>query len=161
MSAEAPPPRYSDTPLPHYAYRPGRGDPHPTRDPDGHSYGEEAPDPVCTAADFGATEAWRFGVDLFNHGYYWEAHEAWEGIWRRLGRRSEAGRQVQGLIQLAVAMLKRELGQDRGARLLLADARERLQGAALPGIDTTALLEAATACVEGRRQAPPTIHLET
>ncbi|WP_245895351.1 DUF309 domain-containing protein [Devosia submarina] len=23
-----------------------------------------------------------WGTDLFNHGYYWEAHEAWEGLWQ-------------------------------------------------------------------------------
>ncbi|TGQ49534.1 DUF309 domain-containing protein, partial [Mesorhizobium sp. M1C.F.Ca.ET.210.01.1.1] len=23
----------------------------------------------------------RWGIDLFNHGYYWEAHEAWEPLW--------------------------------------------------------------------------------
>ncbi|MER9007639.1 DUF309 domain-containing protein [Mesorhizobium sp. M0862] len=24
----------------------------------------------------------RWGIDLFNHGYYWEAHEAWEPLWQ-------------------------------------------------------------------------------
>ncbi|WP_394885884.1 DUF309 domain-containing protein (plasmid) [Mesorhizobium sp. AaZ16] len=22
-----------------------------------------------------------WGIDRFNHGYYWEAHEAWEPLW--------------------------------------------------------------------------------
>ncbi len=27
------------------------------------------------------------GVDLFNHGYYWESHEEWESLWHAAGRR--------------------------------------------------------------------------
>jgi len=29
---------------------------------------------------------WLYAVDLFNGGWYWEAHEAWEGFWHALGR---------------------------------------------------------------------------
>ncbi|MET2831203.1 DUF309 domain-containing protein [Mesorhizobium shangrilense] len=28
-----------------------------------------------------SSNAFRWGSDLFNHGYYWEAHEAWEPLW--------------------------------------------------------------------------------
>ena len=59
--------------------------PHPTQDERGHSYsrGEEAP------ALYFPPESWRenadylYGVDLYNHGYLWEAHEAWEGLWHK------------------------------------------------------------------------------
>ncbi|MER9856292.1 DUF309 domain-containing protein [Mesorhizobium sp. M0098] len=28
------------------------------------------------------SDVFRWGIDLFNHGYYyWEAHEAWEPLW--------------------------------------------------------------------------------
>lgn len=65
--------------------------------------------------DFGehnwaATEAYLYGVDLFNYGYWWEAHERWEACWVAAGRRTETGRFVQGLIQIAVACLKRHQG---------------------------------------------------
>ena len=41
------------------------------------------------------------GVELFNRGKFWEAHEAWEHIWRE---REEASRIFfQGIIQAAAA----------------------------------------------------------
>ena len=62
--------------FPPYAYLPGR-QPHPVRDPAGHSYRVE-PMPVAAEASLGS-DVFLWGLDLFNHGYYWEAHEAWEG----------------------------------------------------------------------------------
>jgi hypothetical protein len=46
------------------------------------------------------------GVDLFNHGYYWEAHEAWEAVWNAAGRRGPVASFLKGLIQLAVVGVK-------------------------------------------------------
>ena len=63
--------------FPPYAYLPGR-QPHPVRDPAGHSYHVE-PMPVAAEAPLGS-DVFLWGLDLFNHGYYWEAHEAWEGL---------------------------------------------------------------------------------
>ena len=51
-------------------------------------------------------ESYLYGVDLFNHAYWWEAHEAWEGPWRAAGRQSATGFFLQGLIQISVARLK-------------------------------------------------------
>ncbi|MDQ3732184.1 MAG: DUF309 domain-containing protein [Pseudomonadota bacterium] len=56
------------------------------------------------------TDAYLYGVDLFNHGYWWEAHESWEVCWVAAGRRTEIGLFVQGLIQVSVACLKRHQG---------------------------------------------------
>jgi hypothetical protein len=47
-----------------------------------------------------------YGIDLFNHGFWWEAHEALEAVWVAAGRRTETGLFIQGLIQIAVAHLK-------------------------------------------------------
>jgi hypothetical protein len=47
---------------------------------------------------------------LFNHGYWWEAHEALEAVWMSAGRRTESGQFIQGLIQIAAAHLKRFQG---------------------------------------------------
>ena len=30
-----------------------------------------------------------YGIDLFNDGYYWEAHEVWEGLWHACGLRGQ------------------------------------------------------------------------
>ncbi len=112
--------RYTQSPFPPYRYLPFQPDtPHPRNDPAGHSYALEDE----YLAHFGPDD-WRdcgpylYGVDLFNHGYWWEAHEAWESVWLAAGRDSLHGSFVQGLIQLAGAQLKRFTGVQRGAQML-------------------------------------------
>ncbi len=69
----------------------------------------------------------RRGAALFNAGRYFEAHEAWELIWRGA---ADADRTiVQGLIQAAAAMLHRERGNPRGAARLWKKARAKLESA--------------------------------
>ena len=84
-------------PLPAYAYLPGRH-PHPVRDPGGHSHGlpEVHNDP----------EALLWGIDLFDQGYPWEAHEAWEPLWFAAERGSALRALYKGLILLAAAAVK-------------------------------------------------------
>ena len=111
-----PPRLLPDRPFPPYAYVPG-DTPHPTRDPGGHSYGAEfeipePPDPE----DWRACRDYLYGIDLFNHGFYWEAHEAWEGLWVACGRRGPTATYLQALISLAAAGLKARSGSARGMR---------------------------------------------
>ena len=111
-----PPRLVPDRPFPPYAYLPGRN-PHPTRDAGGHSYGRppdqpDAPDP----ARWRACDDYLYGIDLFNHGYYWEAHEAWEGLWHACGRQGAIGTYLQALINFAAAGLKARWGNARGIR---------------------------------------------
>lgn len=47
-----------------------------------------------------------WAVHLFQHGYYWEAHEAWEQLWISLGRRGELADAVKGMIKLAACGVK-------------------------------------------------------
>jgi hypothetical protein len=98
--------RYTDRPFPAYRFVSGKT-PHPTRDQDGHSYNKP---PVQLAPfdpeDWYACEEYLYGIDLFNHGYWWEAHEALEAVWAAAGRRTETGLFIQGLIQIAAAHLK-------------------------------------------------------
>jgi uncharacterized protein len=121
------PPRYSDRTFPPYRFIPGKS-PHPTRDPDGHSYHN----PVQQLASFDDTQ-WQgcdeylFGIDLFNHGYWWEAHEALEAVWVAAGRQTETGLFIQGLIQVAVAHLKKFQGFDDVARRMGADGLEKMK----------------------------------
>jgi Domain of unknown function (DUF309) len=89
--------------LPPYAYLPGKN-PHPVRDPTGHSYHVE-PIPVAAEASLGS-DAFLWGRDLFNHGYYWEAHEAWEGLWQVADRDGPLRMLFKGLILLSAAGLK-------------------------------------------------------
>ena len=89
--------------LPPYAYLPGMN-PHPVRDPAGHSYHVE-PIPVAAEASL-SSDAFLWGLDLFNHGYYWEAHESWEGLWRVADRDGPPRMLFKGLILLSAAGVK-------------------------------------------------------
>jgi uncharacterized protein len=81
------------------------------------------------------------GIALFNSGKFWEAHEAWEGIWMN---HPEDGRFfIQGLIQLAAAY--HQLGKKvyRGVVIHLKQAQERLRlfPSDFLGIDVSPILE--------------------
>ena len=78
------------------------------------------------------TERWRdcpgylWGVDLFNHGFYWEAHEAWEGVWHAHRRTGPVADFLKGLIKLAAAGVKAREGRADGVRRHAARADELL-----------------------------------
>lgn len=113
--------------FPPYAYLPGR-DPHPTRDPEGHSFGvEEPPPPYRSAEDWARNEAYLHGVDLYNAGFLWEAHESWEGLWHVSKGDPPQADFLQGLIQCAAACLKIEMGQPRGLERLSALGTEKIE----------------------------------
>jgi hypothetical protein len=117
MSGSSPLPRYTpERPFPAYSFVPGLF-PHPYSDPQGHSYQRPSdqtarPDPTCWAD----CREYLFALDLFNHGYYWEAHEAWEGLWNAAGRHGLLADFIKGLIQLAVAGVKVRQRQPKGVR---------------------------------------------
>lgn len=114
-------------PLPPYAFLPGR-DPHPTRDPAGHSFErEESAEPWRPATDWNANEPYLFGVDLYNEGFLWEAHEAWESIWMASREDALQADFLQGLIQCAAACLKIRMGQPRGLERLASLGLARLE----------------------------------
>jgi len=76
------------------------------------------------AALLAATPDWLHALDLFNGGYAWEAHEAWEHFWNQLGRTTSEARLVQGLIHLAAACVKIREGKPQGVRRHTKRARE-------------------------------------
>jgi hypothetical protein len=119
--------------FPAYAYLPGR-DRHPTQHPEGHSYrGDGVPE---AAAAYFAPEAWGensdylFGVDLYNHGYLWEAHEVWEGLWHAAKHDAVQADFLQGLIQCAAAALKIPMEQPGGLAKLAERGTSRLDSVA-------------------------------
>ncbi|MEO8216074.1 MAG: DUF309 domain-containing protein [Acidobacteriota bacterium] len=63
------------------------------------------------------------GVELFNRGDFWHAHEAWEEIW--LAATGERRRFLQGMIQLAAAFHHLQRGTLRGAGRLIAEAEQK------------------------------------
>src|SRR5689334_6221512 len=110
-------PRYCPhRPLPPYSYVPGLA-PHPTTDPRGHSYGHHEPPPAALAeSSYHDNANYRYGIDLFNHGFYWEAHEAWESLWHVAGRSGPTADFLKGLIKLAAAGVKLREGRAAGVR---------------------------------------------
>ncbi|MCB9915279.1 MAG: DUF309 domain-containing protein [Planctomycetes bacterium] len=127
MSAASP--RYApQRPFPAYAFLPGV-DPHPTRDPRGHSF-RGAPEPPAAyyePARWRENEDYLFGVDLYNHGYLWEAHEAWEGLWHAAKHDALQAELLQGLIQCAAGALKIRMRQPRGLAKLTELGTARLE----------------------------------
>src|SRR6202023_3895720 len=56
-----------------------------------------------------------WGLDLFNHGYYWEAHEAWEGLWQVVDRGGPSRMLFKGLILLSATGVKIREGKHAAA----------------------------------------------
>ncbi len=116
-----------ERPFPAYAFLPGR-DPHPTRDPRGHSFGREHAQSGYLAPErWSENEDYLFGIDLYNHGYLWEAHEVWEGLWHAAKHDPLQADFLQGLIQCAAASLKIPMGQPRGLAALMRLSTEKLE----------------------------------
>ncbi|HKI30690.1 MAG TPA: DUF309 domain-containing protein [Gemmataceae bacterium] len=104
-----------DEPLPSYAFVPGRS-PHPISDPAGHSFGATPHlQPELDPARWTANRTYLYGIDLFNAGYYWEAHEVWESLWHGCGRSGRTADFLKGLIRLAAAGVKVREGRPSGA----------------------------------------------
>ena len=105
-------------PLPPYSYVPGGPWPHPISSPQGHSFGHSGLESRPARRDQGASSPqFLRGVALFNAGYYWEAHEVWEGLWHAYGRRGVLADVIKALIKLAAAGVKVREGQEHGVRI--------------------------------------------
>jgi hypothetical protein len=142
-------PRYTPASLlPPYSYVPGHELPHPVNDPAGHLYAARdsgpAHEPLMTGAVRDALPAetdkeprrralaallagnsqWLVAIDLFNAGFYWESHEAWEAFWHALGRTTSEARFIQGLIHVAAACVKIREGKPAGVERHTRRARE-------------------------------------
>jgi len=87
--------------------------------------------------------ALRAGVDHFNAREFWDAHEAWEGIW--LQSTSDVRLFLQGLIQLAAAYHHVQRGTFPGGLRLFDAALQKLEAFPMrwSGIDRTAVDAAA------------------
>ena len=70
------------------------------------------------------------GIELFNEGEYFEAHEAWEEIWHMAAGPRHAF--YQGMIQCAVALEHYRRGNPRGVRSLYDSYRPKFKD--LPGV---------------------------
>ena len=157
----SPPPRYTDRPLPAYRFVPGRR-PHPTRSPRGHSYHAPEIPGKLDPADWESCERYLYAVDLFNNHYFWEAHEALEGLWQDAGRESPAGRFLQGLIKVSAALLKHSMGNQDGAVSHAAGGGALLCGTpgVFLGVDGADLAGRIIEFITGNTGDPPGIVLQ-
>ena len=140
--------------FPAYSYVPGLW-PHPHSHPDGHRFGPPFPD--AQLDDVASDPTFRLGVSLFDQGFYWEAHEAWEFLWHAAGRKGQVADFFKGLIQLAVAGVKVREGRPDGAALHARRAAELLRtlaGKSLGGIDIDRLAATADTVAETPPPAP-------
>src|SRR5438067_3520785 len=144
-------PRYCpERPLPPYSYMPGLT-PHPTSDPPGHSFGQHEPPPApLTKSSYRDNATYLYAIDLFNHGFYWEAHEVWESLWHAAGRTGTTADFLKGLIKLAAAGVKLREGRPAGVRQhaeraaeLFASVAHEATGGQLFGLRLDALMAAA------------------
>ena len=125
-----------DRPLPPYSYVPGRM-PHPISHPAGHSYqqheissgevSQSSPATLRLVSEWRKCREYLFGIDLFNHGFYWEAHETWEQLWIACGRSGREADFLKGLIKLAAAGVKVREGRPIGVQRHASRARELFQ----------------------------------
>ncbi|MFH1571382.1 MAG: DUF309 domain-containing protein, partial [Gemmatimonadota bacterium] len=127
---------------------PGRT-PHPRTNPAGHSYGAAPPAAApLVRHGWAANQSYLFGVDLYNLDFWWEAHEEWEGLWGLEPRGSTVRRYLQGLIQVAAAMIRWEEGNRRGLEGLAGRGLGYLQevadscGPRYTGLEVTAFAAA-------------------
>jgi uncharacterized protein len=92
-------------------------------------------------------DVFRRGIEHFNTGRYFEAHEVWEEIWLRSPEPDKTF--LQGIIQVAAAFHHYSRGNTRGTRSLLEAGLGRLERfpATHRGIDLDELRAAAKAWV--------------
>src|SRR4051812_45558889 len=146
-------PRYSSRPLPPAAFIPGV-----SKRTDRPATAPARP----TAVDLDALAAhddFRYGVDLFNHGFPWEAHEAWEPLWFAAPRERPERALLQGLIHAAAAVVKARAGANDAARGLVDSAGQYLARTTTTVLDVPAFIAALTSWAEDPARTVPAITL--
>lgn len=138
--------------FPPYSYVPGLW-PHPQSDPRGHRYQPHFPDGDLENLKHDPT--FLAAILLFNAGYYWESHEAWETLWHRAGRKGPTADLLKALIQLAVVGVKVREGRPDGAVTHAARAAELLANVSTTAIDTARLQRLAAHFATSPPPTPP------
>jgi len=108
---------------PSHAYIPGKNERHPE---DAFEDIRASAKPGATPEQLSASAAFTHGMQYLENGYYWEAHEVLEPVWMALPTDSGERQFVQGIIQLANALLKQEMERPRAVLKLCRIARELL-----------------------------------
>ncbi len=134
-------------PFPDYRYIPGKGlkDEHRRDLPIFKSQ-------KLDSCHWTSNEAYLYGIDLFNHGFLFEAHEIWEELWFVCGTQSSEGQFLKSLIQLAAAQLKFNLNEPRPATRLMESAKKILEKISNEQSETLYMGLSLTNLIEGLKQ---------
>ena len=92
------------------------------------------------------------GVELFNAGEWYAAHDLFEELWHETA--DPERRSLQGILQVAVAQLHLQRGNRRGATILFGEALGRLKRPGTPdlGLDLASLCRTAQQRLEALQQ---------
>lgn len=156
----------TDHSLPAYRFVPGLN-PHPNRDPLGHSYQKDRRAGALnwTPDQWRSLQPYLQGVDLFNRFYFWEAHEAWEPLWTSYPPEADPAQFIQGLINMTALFLKLHLREIASAGRLWKTASVQLgqfTGKKMMGIDVNQFLkEVEKYLLRIKRGACPTLGPDT
>ena len=92
------------------------------------------------------------GLELFNAGEWYAAHDFFEELWHETA--DPERRSLQGILQVAVAQLHLQRGNRRGATILFGEALGRLKRQGTPdlGLDLESLCRAAQQRLEALQQ---------
>lgn len=102
--------------FPPYAFVPGYS-PHPRSHPEGHSFAKKEEKSLSLdPLNWQDSGMYLYGIDLFNYGYYWEAHEAWENLWHAAGREGTTADFLKALIKITAAAVKIRQEQPSGTK---------------------------------------------
>ena len=81
------------------------------------------PDLLVEARSIVTSEQFLEGLKFFNKGYYWEAHDVWEEVWR--GEENDAKTFAQAFVQVAAANSFVKLSKLTSAKYLFEKALEK------------------------------------
>jgi hypothetical protein len=115
--------RVPSIPFPAYRYVPGVN-PHPIKHVDGHSYNLDQSYEWSEGLTWQDDIAWLRGLDFFDHRFYWEAHEVWEGRWKQVDGLYKS--LLQGMILSSACLLQRHMGRHAIAMKSWERAKELL-----------------------------------
>ena len=105
------------------------------------------------------------GCDLFDQGLFWEAHEAWEDLWKglKVEQRWLEADGVQGMIQCAALLHNYERRKQRGVVRMHEKLAPRLDSVKplLFDIDVDDLLASVTSFRDAAASEPPDWELDT
>jgi predicted metal-dependent hydrolase len=94
------------------------------------------------------------GIELFDEGRFFEAHECFEEVWKSPGLRGDQRGFWRGVTQLAVGCCHAQRGNAKGSLAVLERAIGNLEAgpAGAPGLDTVRLIALARDVIDQVRR---------